>query len=163
MAYLLDANVFINAKNLYYGFDFCPAFWTWLIRENRDQKVYSIQRVGHELRQGNDELADWARERGDAFFLPPTQDFAQALRDVSYWVTERGYESHAVSQFLDVADSYLVAHALAEGHIVVTHEIPAPSSKKKVKLPDSCIGLGVKYMTSYEMLREEQPRFVLRD
>ena len=25
MAYLLDANVFIQAKNLHYGFDFCPA------------------------------------------------------------------------------------------------------------------------------------------
>ena len=25
--YLLDANVFIQAKNLHYGFDFCPAFW----------------------------------------------------------------------------------------------------------------------------------------
>ena len=26
MAYLLDANVFISAENLHYGFDFCPAF-----------------------------------------------------------------------------------------------------------------------------------------
>ena len=26
MAYLLDADVFIRAKNLHYGFDFCPAF-----------------------------------------------------------------------------------------------------------------------------------------
>ena len=31
VAYLLDANVFIQAKNLYYGFDFCPAFWEWLV------------------------------------------------------------------------------------------------------------------------------------
>ena len=31
MAYLLDANVFIQAKNLHYGLDFCPAFWDWLI------------------------------------------------------------------------------------------------------------------------------------
>lgn len=28
--YLLDANVFIQAKNLHYGFDFCPAFWDWI-------------------------------------------------------------------------------------------------------------------------------------
>ena len=27
MAYLLDADVFIRAKNLHYGLDFCPAFW----------------------------------------------------------------------------------------------------------------------------------------
>jgi hypothetical protein len=31
MAYLLDANVFIAAKNLHYGLDFCPAFWDWLV------------------------------------------------------------------------------------------------------------------------------------
>ena len=33
MAYLLDANVFIHA-HAHYGFDFCPAFWEWLIKEN---------------------------------------------------------------------------------------------------------------------------------
>ena len=26
MAYLLDTDVFVQAKNLHYGFDFCPAF-----------------------------------------------------------------------------------------------------------------------------------------
>lgn len=28
--YLLDTNIFIQAKNLHYGFDFCPAFWELL-------------------------------------------------------------------------------------------------------------------------------------
>ena len=28
MAHLLDANVLISAKNLYYGLDFCPASGT---------------------------------------------------------------------------------------------------------------------------------------
>jgi len=27
MSYLLDSDVFIQAKNLHYGLDFCPAFW----------------------------------------------------------------------------------------------------------------------------------------
>ncbi len=40
MAYLLDANVFISAKNLHYGLDFCPAFWDWLIRENGAGEVF---------------------------------------------------------------------------------------------------------------------------
>ena len=34
MTYLLDANVFIQAKNLHYGLDFCPAFWEWLAEKN---------------------------------------------------------------------------------------------------------------------------------
>lgn len=34
MAYLLDSGVFIQAKRRHYGFDFCPAFWDWLIHCN---------------------------------------------------------------------------------------------------------------------------------
>lgn len=60
MACLLDANVFISAKNLHYGFDFCPAFWDWLVREHRAGKVFSIEKVRDELRAGQDELAQWA-------------------------------------------------------------------------------------------------------
>ena len=58
MAYLLDADVFIRAKNLHYGFDFCPAFWDWLIQQSQGGQVYSIEKVGDELLAGDDELAD---------------------------------------------------------------------------------------------------------
>jgi len=54
MAYLLDANVFIQAKNLHYGTDFCPAFWDWLIAKNASQEVFSIEKVGDELQAGGD-------------------------------------------------------------------------------------------------------------
>ena len=72
MAYLLDANVFIQAKNLHYGLDFCPAFWDWLIENNRSGKVFSIEKVGDELNAVADELADWAKNRGEGFFLEPS-------------------------------------------------------------------------------------------
>ncbi len=55
---------------------------------------------------------------------------------------------------------YLVAHAHAHGHVVVTHEVVVHSTKK-IKIPNACIGLGVKCMTPYEMLRAERARFVL--
>ncbi len=57
MAYLLDADVFIRAKNLHYGLDFCPAFWDWLIRENQAGRVFSIEKVGDEIDAGADELS----------------------------------------------------------------------------------------------------------
>ncbi len=68
MTYLLDANVFIAAKNLHYGFDFCPAFWDWLDTGNRAEKVFSIEKVGDELQALGDDLAKWAELRGDGFF-----------------------------------------------------------------------------------------------
>ncbi len=71
MAYLLDANVFIRAKNLHYGLDFCPAFWDWLIVQNASGKLFSIEKVGDEIDAGADELSDWANARGPAFFIRP--------------------------------------------------------------------------------------------
>lgn len=65
-----------------------------------------------------------------------------------------------MNTFLQVADYYLVAHALAHGHTVVTHEVAAPSIKK-IKIPNACIGVGVKCMSPYVMLRLERARFVL--
>lgn len=101
MAYFLDADVFIRAKNLHYG-----------------------------------------------------------LGAVSAWAGGQRYEPSAVNTFLQVADYYLVAQAHAGGHTVVTHEIPSASTRR-IKIPDVCIGLGVKCMTPYEMLRRERARFIL--
>lgn len=160
MAYLLDANVFIQAKNLYYGLDFCPAFWDWLIAHNTAGRVFSIEKVGDEVQSGGDELATWAADRGAGFFVKPDAAMLPALGKVSAWATGQHYEPAAVNTFLQVADYYLVAHALAHGHTVVTHEI-ASTSTKRIKIPDACIGLGIKCMTPFEMLRRERARFVL--
>jgi hypothetical protein len=160
MAYLLDANVFIQAKNLHYGLDFCPAFWDWLIRENSAVRVYSIEKVGDELEAGVDELATWASVRGENFFLQPDARMLPALATVSTWATGQSYEPAAINTFLQAADFYLVAHALAHGHTVVTHEVPSPSVKR-LKIPNACIGLGVKCVTPFEMLRSSRAKFVL--
>ena len=71
MSYLLDANVFIQAKNLHYGLDFCPAFWDWLTLKTTAGDVLSIEKVGDEIEAGGDDLAAWASQRGRGFFLPP--------------------------------------------------------------------------------------------
>lgn len=130
MAYLLDANVFIQAKNLHYGLDFCPAFWDWLIANNAGGNVFSIEKVGDEIAAGGDDLSDWAGKRGDGFFLKPDAALLPALGTVSAWANGQTYEPAAVNTFLQIADYYLVAHALAHGHTVVTHEIASASVKR---------------------------------
>ncbi len=82
--YLLDANIFIQAKNQQYGMDFCPAFWEWLVKRNAEDQVYSIQAVGKELTRGKDELSEWAAERGDAFFLPHDQSTIDSMPIVGF-------------------------------------------------------------------------------
>ena len=160
MAYILDANIFIQAKNLHYGLDFCPAFWDWLVAGNAAGRVFSIEGVGNELLAGDDELAVWAAGPGSKLFLRPDAAMVPSLGTVSAWAASQSYEAAAVNTFLQVADYYLIAHAHAHGHTVVTHEIAADTAKR-IKIPNVCIGLGVKCMSPYEMLRLERARFVL--
>ena len=160
MPYLLDTNVFIQAKNLHYGFDFCPAFWDWLIEQNRAGNVYSIEKVRNELAAVADELSTWAAARGTGFFLRPNNATMQSLAAVSEWATGAGYDPSAVHTFLQDADYYLVAEGHARSYTVVTHELRSMSTKH-IKLPNACEGVGVKFMTPFEMLRVERARFVL--
>jgi hypothetical protein len=160
MTYLLDANVFIQAKNLHYGLDFCPAFWEWLIESNASGKVFSIDKVADEIAAGADELTDWMQNNASNLFLDTDSRTAERFGQVSAWVTSQEYEPVAINTFLQVADFFLVAHALAGGHVVVTHEVAA-NSRRRVKIPNACTGLYLRYMTPYEMLRHEQARFIL--
>lgn len=160
MTYLLDANVFIQAKNLHYGLDFCPAFWDWLVDNSSAGHVFSIDKVSDEIVAGGDELTEWIQTRGATLVRSTDANVAAKFHDVSNWATSQQYEAAAISTFLQVADFYLIAHALADGHIVVTHEVPA-NSTKRIKIPNACIGLGLRFITPYEMLRRERARFVL--
>ena len=150
----------MQAKNLHYGFDFCPAFWEWLLARNEASVVYSIEKVGTEIAQGNDTLSEWAALRDDRFFLTPDVKVAQALATVSEWANNQNFTASALNVFLQAADFYLIAHALAHGHVVVTHELPSPSLNK-IKIPTVCIGLGIKCMSPFEMLRADKARFVM--
>ena len=158
--YLLDTNVFIQAKNLQYGFDFCPAFWDWLIVQNAVGTVVSLDKVDDELQAGGDELSDWATARGNAFFLALDEAVVPALTRVSIWASGQHYRPAAVSTFLSVADYWLVAFALAHGDTVVTHERPS-DGVSQIKIPNACLGLGIRFMSPYQMLRRERARFVL--
>ena len=157
--YLLDTNVFIQGKNLHYGFDFCPAFWAWLIQQNASGVVASIEKVSDEL-AGEDELSDWAAARGVKFFIRPDALVVPALTQVSSWANAQIYERSAIATFLQVAVYWLVAHAIAHDFTVVTHEVPA-DTVRKIKIPNACIGLNIPCISPYEMLRRERARFVL--
>lgn len=158
--YLLDANVFMSASRLHYGFDFCAGFWDWLVQANKAKRVFSIERVATEVEAGGDALAEWASQRGHGFFLKPDAALQSAFGKVAAWANSQQYEPAAINTFLQVADYYLVAHALAHSHVVVTHEV-ADNSKRRIKIPNACIGVGVSHVTPFEMLRKEKARFVL--
>ena len=160
MSYLLDANVFMSANNLHYGLDFCPAFWEWLAHKSHTGAVLSIDKVADEIEAGQDALSEWARVHGQQLFRRTPPALAPQFTQVSAWAMGQQYTPAAINTFLQAADFYLIAHALAYQHVVVAHEVPANSSAR-IKIPNACVGLGVRFMTPFKMLRIEKARFVL--
>ena len=160
--YLLDTNIFIQAKNWHYGFDFCPAFWEWLLVQNEAGKVASIENVRGELRKYKppDALSEWVDQDGRGLFLPRDNAVEAALGQISIWVNGQNYKRGAINGFLKAADYWLVAYALAHDFTIVTHEVSSKSIRR-IKIPDACKGLGIGNASPYEMLRCEGARFVL--
>lgn len=165
MAFLLDTNTLIEAKNFYYGFDFCPGYWDWLIRENNSGNVFSIERVQDELREGNDELAKWAKERGRHFFLPMNAATLTSLGRVSNYVQNLPAPIDEPNKrlFLSKADPILIACAIAHGHTIITRETLTDSMSKRIKIPNICQKFSVSTDTPFEMLRQLGARFTLQD
>jgi hypothetical protein len=159
MAYLLDANVFIDAKNQYYRFAVCPGFWDWLASANEKGIVLSIKQVRDELMKREDKLALWAKTHKKLFVDTDDGKTFESMRLLTTWVMEH-YGTAAQAKFFGDADFYLVAFAHAHSHILVTHEVP--SGGVEVKIPNACNAMDVRYMNTFEMLTIEKVKFDLR-
>jgi hypothetical protein len=162
MKYLIDADVLIQAKNAHYRFALCPGFWDWLDQANQAGTIHSVERIYEEIRSGGDDLADWATERRDRFFLAPDDAVVAAMPSVAQWAEDQpNYRQAARRSFEESGDFYLVGHALANELTVVTQEASAPNSETSIKIPDACQGVGVACMNPFEMLVAEGAKFVL--
>jgi hypothetical protein len=159
MAYLLDANVFLEARKTHYGMDFCPAFWRWLTVSQAGGEVFSIDKVREELT--DEVILPWVAAQSPGFFLSADETVAMAIHAVAQWASRQPLLNPVIFEFMNSADMYLVVHGLAHGHTVVTWEKSAKGSKKKIKIPDVCEAFGVRCIEPHVMLRELQARFVL--
>ena len=152
--YVLDTNVFIDAANAYYAFDLAPGYWDFLVQLFDSRHAVSIKSVYDELDDASDDdpLKAWAKQNKQ-HFLAPDSRVVSCYQRVSAWAIGNHQQS-AVNEFLRVADSWIVAHALANQWVVVTHEKSAPTSKKRIKIPDACAACGVECLSLFEMLRQ---------
>ncbi len=156
--YLVDSDVFITAKNLYYSFDLCPGFWRSVLHHHREGRVFSVDRVRSELLAGSrtDTLVQWVRDAvPSTFFLPVDSGAVQsAYTDIMMWLQRHPrYFDQAKAKFATGADGWLVACARVHDAIVVTNEQSAPESRREIKLPDVCDQFGVRRDGTFAMLR----------
>ena len=158
--YVLDANIFITSKNTHYGFDFVPAFWDWLDQGHSAGILCSIDKIKDELDAVSDDLTSWAGSR-NAMFLTVDAATVPSLQQLATWTAASDYRQNAKEEFLASGDFQLIAYAHAHGHTVVTHELSEPAARRRVKIPDACIAMGVPYTNVFTMLRGEGAQFVL--
>lgn len=154
--YLLDANIFIRAKNEYYGIDFAPGFWAWLAESFVSANLRSISAVRDELLAQEDELTEWARSLPAEFWLDEGDDDVRSLREVAEWTMTSTtiYTQQARTDFLAKADYRLVALAESGGHTIVTHEVSAPEAKRSIKIPDAAAAFRVDCREPFALFRD---------
>lgn len=160
--YLLDANVFIEAKNRYYSFDIAPGFWEWLDNMLGQDIACSIDAVFEELSAGEDELAEWAHGH-KSFFREVDEKATVHFAELSQWAASQNFTPAALANFTgNNADYLLIAYAKGHDLSVVSHEQSNPSSRKRVLIPDACKAVGVRSVDTFEMLRRTEVRLDLR-
>ncbi|MAT13751.1 MAG: hypothetical protein CMJ46_00590 [Planctomyces sp.] len=167
MAYCLDANTFIEAKNRYYGLDFCPAFWDWIDRERDAGDLLCVAAIYDEIANGNDDLATWIRARKQHTWLRAIepQNVQEAYRTVVAHVESKRddpYTDAAIADFMGGADPWLIAYALANEHTIITHEVANPNIKRRIPIPNVCNALDITFITPYDALRQLRAQFVLQ-
>lgn len=155
-----DTNVFVDASRRYYPFDLAPGFWDALARHAEAGIVQSIDKVEEEIKRGgrnghSDALVVWAeRYKSSLFQSTDVPDVLHSYRLVISWAQGRDqYMEAAKAEFAAIADGWVIAFALANGFTVVTEEVPAPGSKRRIKIPDVCNAFNVPWVNGVQMLR----------
>lgn len=150
MMYIFDSNAFIAASRQHYGFDIAPGFWTWVCHENLAGAAASSKWVKGEIDAGNrpvgeDQLKQWASVVRRDFWIDDSPEAAIAMRDLATWVNspDRVYSPQAKADFLGSVDYRIIAQAKAESAVLVTSEVSAPESVRRVKIPDAAHAIGV--------------------
>ncbi|MBK5261046.1 MAG: DUF4411 family protein [Peptostreptococcaceae bacterium] len=163
MKYLLDSNIFIQAKNSQYPFDAFPGFWEWLKRDMEAGIVASIEPVYKEIIKGNDELGDWVKvcQECGCFLSVDDSKTQTKFAEVASWAVDpaQDFKPTAYQEFLQVADSWLIAKAHSTEATVVTLEKFDPQCKKRVLIPNACETFGVEYINTIELIRRIGVKF----
>jgi hypothetical protein len=152
---LLDANVLIDANRDYYPIDRVPEFWEWLAHAGKNGHVKIPIEVYEELKEGNDDLAEWVKKDRISKLLLFHEEVDVSL--VSQ-VIDQGYASDLTDdEVIKIGrDPFLIAYALADigNRQVVTTEASKPRRTRANRhLPDVCRDFGVPCCNTFQFVR----------
>jgi len=158
--YVIDSNFFIQAHRDIYPLDVAYSFWNKIKQLAFEGKIVSIDKVKDELFDKNDALEAWCKENLPDDFFKDTSSIMNEYSQVSAWVVSKSshYLPAAINEFLsaDEADAFIIAYVLndRDNRILVTQETSEPNRKSKIKIPEPCNELSIRYIKAMEMFRE---------
>lgn len=156
--YCLDANVLIEAWQKYYSPKFCPDYWDIINKLGAEKKIFIPNEVAEEIIRTDDDLAIWLK--GSKVPVAKTTESV-----ISCWqVILAAHPDHM--RLVDsikgrsLADPWVIAHAIDQSATVVTKEnIATASNTKRVKIPNVCKNMGVRWMDDFQFIDEVGIRF----
>ncbi len=158
--YVVDSNFFIQAHRDSYPLDVVHSFWNKVKQLAHEGKIISIDKVKNEIYDKNDALESWCRKNLPNNFFKDTSKVINEYERVVSWTISMNtqYSKNAIDEFLsaDEADAFLIAYALGNPatRIIVTQEVSDPKRRNKIKIPEPCKALNIRYIRAIEMFRE---------
>ena len=164
--YILDTNVFIEAKKTIYPMDIFPVYWDTLKSLASEGIVCSIDKVLDEIGRNEDTLTQWCKDNlTNSFFkISKTTDCLVNYKEIINWANGiNQYSITARNNFCSIksADAFLIAYvkSMPSNYILVTYEKSAMNSKYSIKIPDVCSAFSLKCIDPITMLRDLKVSF----
>jgi len=155
--FLMDANIIINAHDLYYHMKRVPEFWEWLEFHAYNGAAKIPLEIINEIQGGKGALhAQWVKKKDVREKLVFDEDLDLGLLN---HILEHGYGSDLTDVELEKIgmDPFLIAYALKSplDRVVVSNEVSKPSKKRaNRKIPDVCKVFGINCCSVFELVRE---------
>lgn len=156
--YWLDTSVFLTASRGDLAFDLHPEFWEMLENDARNGFIASprfVYREIVELSGRTDEVAQWATrlKANGIMFMEPDEGTVTAFTEIADYIHQYVDPSEG-DAFLDEADPWVVAHALAGGTVVVSQEKLIGIGSKRIAIPNLCEHFALGCVKTNQFLRE---------
>lgn len=150
--YSLDTNVLITAWRETYPPEAFASFWDRLDGLIEERRALVSEEVYEELSRKEDRLFDWVKQR-PACVVPHTDEVQAAVTRI--------LKSHPLlikaRKNRSGADPFVIAVALCERCMVVTHE--GYGSDQAPRIPDVCRAYKVAFQPLTQLIRDEGWRF----
>lgn len=153
VTYCLDANVLIQAWQKYYSPKFCPGYWNILNELGQQRRIFIPEMVYQEIVRTEDDLSEWLK----ACQIPIRNIDEPVTKCLQVIYANNPLHKNLVdnTKARSLADPWVIAHAINEKATIVTKEEKVTAiNSTKIKIPNVCDNMGVRWINDFELIVE---------